>query len=738
MTVAQKRPTLTEGSILKIEQSTVEVQSNMQFDESVEMGIGHDAIPMVIERLIEAYNHPERAVLREYSSNAYDVHVEQGITRPVEITLPSPLAPNLVFRDFGVGLSRQELKGFGQFGVSTKRATNELTGGFGLGSKSALAVASQFIVSSIKDGKRNTVVVARDEQNRPHMNFLAETETEEESGTTITVPMSSASRLGSLATFFIGWKPGSILVDDEKPTVSVYDPDQFRELPGGIGWKDLRAITSGRDVVRVLINQVYYELEYQKFGLSYNEWGNLKTYIVKVDNGSVKIAPSREDLIYNTPTREALMSRMNEVLKIARTDYEQAVKAAPSVKQALQAIDKMRNAGYPTDGVKYRGQNILLPGTEFKGNRIPNPEGTWCSPQHTGSTKTGWMVEKRMQNLGQASPWAFAPQRKFVIVHSADPATTYYTGNGRRRTAHKEFSYVGDWLTSLTDAQESSWEVFIVSEPLSRINKWYREMADVLISASDFTAAASTARNERLKREAQAKSLDTRLAVLIDSRDGSPTMRKYTVEDIKNSYDKVIILRNMSGGMDQAIRDSLMTKTNYHRPYSNFATRILRLEKTAFIMVNKNDDLTDLIPLLPPVTTFGEIAAERVRGTIMTPTKYERMALRDRINHSVSAISSMKDDQIEKITNRKTRKWLTALRDFKDNGQQIRESLEWLRPYYPEVKAAFDEVAGKTKAKKADESFVKRYPLLEVLDSYRLRDHHVVSYVNLVDASLED
>ncbi|UDL16451.1 rIIA-like protein [Microbacterium phage Zooman] len=723
---------------MKIEQSTVEVQSNMQFDESVEMGIGHDAIPMVIERLIEAYNHPERAVLREYSSNAYDVHVEQGITRPVEVTLPGPLAPNLIFRDFGVGLSRQELKGFGQFGVSTKRATNELTGGFGLGSKSALAVASQFIVTSIKDGKRNTVVVARDEQNRPHMNFLAETETEEDSGTTITVPMSSAGRLGSLDTFFVGWKPGSILVDDEKPKVSVYDPDQFRELPGGVGWKDLRGVTSGRDVVRVLINQVYYELEYQKIGLSYGEWGNLKSYIIKVDNGSVKIAPSREDLIYNTPTRETLMSRMNDVLRVARVDYELAIEAAPSVKQALQAIDTMRNAGYPADDVKYKGQRILLPGTEFKGNRIPNPEGTWCSPMHVGSTKTGWMVEKRMQRLRQASPWSFGDNRKFVIVHSADPAVRHYTGSGRSRFAHKEFAYVGDWLSSITDAQDSSWEVFITSEKLSRVNKWYREMADVLLSAEDFTKVALDARAARVKREAQAKSLDTRLVVMIDSRDGSPVLRKYSVEEIKNNYDKAIILRNMSGGMDQTIRDSLMTKTNYHRQYSNFATRILRLESVAFIMVNKNDDLTDLIPLLPPITTFGQIAAERVRGSIKTPTKYERMALRDRINHSVSAISSMKDDQIAKITNKKTRKWLTALRDFKDNGQQIRDSLEWLRPYYPEVKAAFDEVAGKTKAKKADESFVKRYPLLEVLDSYRLRDHHVVSYVNLVDASIED
>lgn len=726
---------------MKLAEKEVEVQSNMQFDESVEMGIGHDAIPMVIERLISTYNHPERSCLQEYSSNAWDVHVQWGVKRPVEVSLPSPLTPSLRIRDYGVGLSRAELKGFGQFGQSTKRDTNELTGGFGLGSKSGLAAASQFIVMSIKNGKRNTVVVARDEDNRPHMNFLPEADTDEDSGTLITIPISDKSRLGNIDEFFIGWKPGTILIDEEEPKRSIHNPNQFRPLANGVGWKDLSLASPPQYMIRVVINQVSYMLDYRKIGLEHREQQNLRYYVLNVPNGSVKIAPSREDLIYDTPTRTVLQERARAVLTHARADYVDALDAAATMKLAFQARDNMRNAGYPTDDLRWKGRPMLLPGDKFKGNTLPDPEGTWCNPQKNHTTKTGWLVEKSFGRLGRQSIWNWSERSKFVVVHSAEAPT--YVGNGRRtRQAHKEYASVGDWLTSVTDSKDYSWTIFVTSEPINRLNYWYRGMADAILSADEFNAAAKVKRDERVKRERAAQDTPSKkveLKVLTGSYYGSPDVLKMSVKDIKADYKRVVILRN--GDKDwvlSAIRSSLTTKRNYSSQYSDTALWLARAAEAAIILVNKNDDLSAVMPLLPKETTFAKIAAKQIKKTIGDTTKYQKMALRDRTNREVYAIQNLPLSTIEDIKNEATRSWAHALKTYKDSGKTIREKLEWMSSSYAEVKAALKAATPKG-ADTIPDSPLDRFPLVESFGSYynQPKARHLIDYINTMDAVLD-
>lgn len=712
----------------------------MQFDESVEMGIGHDAIPMVIERLISTYNHPERSCLQEYTSNAWDVHVQHGIKRPVEVNLPSALAPSLRIRDFGVGLSREELKGFGQFGQSTKRDTNALTGGFGLGSKSGLAAASQFIVMSIKDGKRNTVVVARDESNRPHMNFLPETETTDESGTLITIPISSVGRLGNIEEFFIGWKPGSILVDDEQPKRSIHNSDQFRALDDGSGWKDLSLASAPQYMLRVVINQVSYLVDYRKVGLEYREQQNLRYYVLNIPNGSVKIAPSREDLIYDTPTRDIITKTARAVLTHARSDFLAELHDAKTMKTAFRARENMRSNGYPVDDVKWQGRSMLLPGDEHKGNKLPDPEGSWCNPSTMAGTKTGWMVEKTFGRLGRQAVWNWNDHNKFVIIHSADEPQAVY---GRRGASymHKEFALVGDWLNTLDDPEQSSWSIFVTSEPINRLNYWYRGMADAILSAEEFTAAAQKVRSARLKAERAAKekpSKNVELKVLTSSYYGEPTVRSMTIKDIKDKYDRVLILRN---GSDDAklnrIRRSLTTKTNYSGQYSDTTLYLTKQANAAIILINKNDDISKVLPMLPKEMSLGKVAAKIVKKSITSTTKYEKMAIRDQQSRELYAIKNLPESAMEKVQKESTRKWMHAIRNYKDTGKGIRSQLEWMSYDFPEVKAALSLVDVKS-TDVLDPSPLERFPLVESFTYYNLpKTPHLLDYINVMDARVD-
>lgn len=124
--------------------------------------IDSSAANLVMDMLSKLYSKPLAAAVREYVSNGSDAHVKYNVTRPVDVTLPTRLSPRLVVRDYGVGLSVFDIITiYGNFGTSDKRDSDDFIGGFGIGSKSGLAVSNIIDVTSVRDGKKNSFVVKR-------------------------------------------------------------------------------------------------------------------------------------------------------------------------------------------------------------------------------------------------------------------------------------------------------------------------------------------------------------------------------------------------------------------------------------------------------------------------------------------------------------------------------------------------------------------------------------------------
>lgn len=719
---------------MKLAEKTVEVQSNIQFDESVAVSIDESAVSMVIERLISAYKNPYRAVLREYTSNAYDEHIAAGQSAPVEVSLPSALSPVLKVQDFGRGLTREELKGFGTIGMSTKRDSDEFTGGFGMGSKCALAAASQFTVVSVKNGKRNTVIVARDEHNVPHMNFLPEAETDDDSGTTVIVPISELSKFGDLADFWVGWKPGSILVDGEEPQRSVYREGNFHPVGGGIAFSDKQNISSGQNSIRVLINQVYYVLDYRALGLTYNQWNLLKYYIIKIDNGSVDIAPSREDLLYNARTKAALEKRFNEVLSISSIELAKQVREADTLREALTLREKMRTLGFPLDGLKWKNQGLVLPGDTVKGNRVPNTEGTWAVPNRDSSTKSGYRVEKTWGGIARRRVESMGPgTRRFVVVHSAGDPTFYGTYNNRQ--AHREAFGVSEYLQSV-DGYGTSWDFFITSESENRINRIYRDLADSIISAEDFNAEVAKVRaanraEEKAQADAKKAHRKLRQLVYIDAYGG--TIQEVEAGELVTSgYKYTVVLRNQIGGLEQYIREAITTKKHYSRNIARSLRSLMDTYKIAVILTGKHEDLADYQSVLPPITTFDKLAAKEIASTVKSKSRLELMAARDRDKYSLTAIQMIKDQYLDQIKKKSTREWVKAVREYRDDSNTVRDMHSWFGGWSPDVKAAMDG-ASLTSTKPLPESPMNRYPLLEHVYGYQAPVSAITDYINIMD-----
>ena len=100
------------------------------------------------------YANKIRAIIRELSTNAYDSHVAAGCAdRPFEVHLPTSLEPWFSVRDYGVGLSHQQVVNiYTTYFESTKTGSNDFVGALGLGSKSPFSYTENFGVTAVQNG----------------------------------------------------------------------------------------------------------------------------------------------------------------------------------------------------------------------------------------------------------------------------------------------------------------------------------------------------------------------------------------------------------------------------------------------------------------------------------------------------------------------------------------------------------------------------------------------------------
>lgn len=120
------------------------------------------ASQLIMDVLAKLYDNPVEAAIREYVSNAYDANVEAGATEPVHLHVPTEDEPYLQVSDTGNGLDYLEIVSvFANFGTSTKRDSNEFIGGFGISSKSGLAISDKIHVSSVCNHQATQTFVPR-------------------------------------------------------------------------------------------------------------------------------------------------------------------------------------------------------------------------------------------------------------------------------------------------------------------------------------------------------------------------------------------------------------------------------------------------------------------------------------------------------------------------------------------------------------------------------------------------
>ena len=178
------RGTLSQNKMVDIQSEKIEMTLNT--DSALASGL-------LIQRLTELYENPIEASVRETVSNGLDAIAigHSGERAEIRIERPSRLNPIISIADNGPGMSYEDLKNvYSKYGASTKQDNFDQIGAYGLGAKAPLAYGTQFTVSSVNDGVKTVIIVAREEMTN-YIKVISSVETDEPSGTTVSIPVNS-------------------------------------------------------------------------------------------------------------------------------------------------------------------------------------------------------------------------------------------------------------------------------------------------------------------------------------------------------------------------------------------------------------------------------------------------------------------------------------------------------------------------------------------------------------------
>jgi hypothetical protein len=130
------------------------------------------------------YANKIRAIVRELSCNAVDSHAAADKKEtPFDVHLPNTLEPWFSIRDYGTGLSHDQVTQiYTTYFESTKTASNEFIGALGLGSKSPFSYTDNFTVTAIQNGKKGIYSAFINGEGVPSIALMQTEATDEANG----------------------------------------------------------------------------------------------------------------------------------------------------------------------------------------------------------------------------------------------------------------------------------------------------------------------------------------------------------------------------------------------------------------------------------------------------------------------------------------------------------------------------------------------------------------------------
>lgn len=695
---------------MKIETVQAKVTTNLQPRKKRQVGVSVKGMAHIMHLLTNLYNDRELAVIREYYTNGLDAHTMVGNTNPVLITLPTWDRPNYVVQDGGVGMSEDTLFDvYGEYGESTGRDSDEIVGGFGMGSKSAYTIANQFTVISVKDGLKTTAMFSKQAFGAYDVDIISSVETTDSNGTLVSIPISSNLSMfnDKARRFFSFSEPGSVLVDGKAPDYALATAERLVNPKDPDMMVFVRPKTSGDS--HVIMGNVPYVLSYSeikaslaRLNVTASESFIRMPKFFRIPIGSVDLSPNREGIQMTDKSNNLIDSYMSFIVN----DLQEI---------ALKELDQCENLEDFFKAHKRWNEMITVPRT-FKGEAVPSELSLLTdtrqiyktSYSHASHTETNWVT---------------------LNVSTSRIIVTGYTAD--------QYKKVNNYLTPYMAAEGLNATTFIITNDSALPdNKWVKMSGRFSVISGDDLIEIGRAQRKKERQEAaklngsSKKSKIKYPVMFVDEQE--IRWVEHDEIDQKTPYLHTI---DLNGQMNEFIK-TIYKRLSYTQAISSSLASYMEVvtDEKEIILLGGSRTLKALEqrvketrPLIEDIkAAVGSIETvitpELVRHALVSGSYWKRFLDNSGITEMVKDVKD--PDIIEIITpSDKT------LADY-ERYETVVNAFEYLRfhgmPVVRKIDTSKDNILLKLDQK---------YPLVDALNAWNLKQRgvtHLVKYFNMI------
>ena len=677
------------------------------------------------------YANKVRAIIRELSCNAVDSHVAAGKQNtPFDVHLPNSIEPYFSIRDYGTGLSHDQVTNiYTTYFESTKTASNEFIGALGLGSKSPFSYTDNFTVTAVQNGKKGIYSAFINEQGVPSIALMMDEETTDPNGVEVRFAVEQR-----------------------------YDFDKFRQEARYVyEYFKLRPVISGNADFGFK-DPTYTEKDIipgvHSHGDGHNSYaimGNIK-YPIDVPNadkalgglhgllkcglimefkiGELDFQASREGLSYIPQTIEAIKN------KLLALNAQLAIHIA-------QEADKIDNLWERANYLANRYEDGAL----FKSAVIKYTIDTkfeLYDPHHNrwNAFKAFKFETKDLASKYNIVIRAFSKSRSYVACSALKPSKSYKNVNGN------------DVLFEEWEIRVSDDTHFVFND--SKVGALERAKFHWKNSKFD------THQSNVYVIEAFDKSKMVEKVAFLSDLMMPPTNRIYKASELlekerKGSMGANVTIMRLEEGSRRSWRDRGEmvwrdggkansfdnTETYYYLPLSAYKNLgIVENIKSLEIHLRKSGIYTqDIYGVRKGDLEWAKTQKnwvnldEHVTGKLALLGQADVMGL---VKQSIDWKELYQYNATKHIANKQSPYLMlfTTFKDVKESDQSLRQSLEWLcRQYKVATSTNVDPASLIDKYNKEVEAICKRYPLIKSISRHSTEGADLAEYINLIDSS---
>jgi len=679
------------------------------------------------------YANKVRAIIRELSCNAVDSHVAAGKQNtPFDVHLPNNMEPYFSIRDYGTGLSHDQVTNiYTTYFESTKTASNEFIGALGLGSKSPFSYTDNFTVTAVQNGKKGIYSAFINEQGVPSIALMMDEETTDPNG--VEVRFAVADR---------------------------YDFDKFRQEARYVyEYFKLRPVISGNADFGFknpeykeenIIPGVHYTNDNGRG--SYAIMGNIK-YPIDVPNAQQAIGPlqgllqcglvmefkigeldfqaSREGLSYIPQTIEAIKSKL------------EALNVQLAIHIAVEA-DKIDNLWERASYLANRYEEGAL----FKAAVVKYTTDTkfpLYDPHHSryNAFKIFNLPVKELESkynivirgFTKSKHSSTAQTLKINLVRDDTPATTtpyiqqwnisvndhtYFVFNDTKVGALERAKF--HWKTSAkTDHYQSNVYVIEAADKSKMVEK-VAFLSDLMMPPTNRILKVSD-----LAEKERAGGIGKNVTIMRLEEGSRRNYRSSRGEMVwrdagkADRYDDAVdyYYLPLSAYKSLGTVEDIKSLETHLRTSGIFTDDIYGVRKGDLEWVKTQKNWISLDEFV--VGKLTQLGQADVMGLVKQSIDYKDLYQYNATKH----VSNIHSPYLVLYN---------TFKDVKESDQRMRQSLEWLcRQYKVTTSSNIDPTTLIDKYNKEVESIFQRYPLIKSLSKYSTEGLHLAEYINLVD-----